>query len=162
MLEKWRLGNSSKLVHWVALLIGGGVVAYYVLPYVMLPIMLVGGGWLTSETKEVTRVTSPDQIVDAVETRTDAGVLDSRAYDVYIVPRGSKHFDKPILAGYGLDDSKMRWAGLGLPQITYTHACIGIFSNHWIDPDLEHGPDDVYDVEIRLLPPSGNALHHCD
>ena len=113
------------LVAVVALLVA------YALYELAFPILLIGGLYISTETIEISRVTSPDGLVDVVITRTDAGALESFYYDFYIVLKGSKQFKKPILEGYGLGDSKMHWAAPGLLTISYAQACINSFTNHW-------------------------------
>ena len=80
------------LVAVVALLVA------YALYELAFPILLIGGLYISTETIEISRVTSPDGLVDVVITRTDAGALESFYYDFYIVPwaRAAAEYKHPL------------------------------------------------------------------
>jgi hypothetical protein len=154
------LEANRRIVRRIVLAGLGVLAAYCVLYHLVFPSLQTAVRYLTSSTTEVARVTSPDGLVDAVVTSTDAGALVSLYYHVYIVPKGSKDLVKPILEGYGLDESKVHWAAPQVLIIPYTCALINEFSNAWIDPRINHGVN-AYEVEIRLIAPNDAAPHLC-
>jgi hypothetical protein len=152
------VSNQGRLVFWTILCVAALVGVLYITPRLYFAFELIRISYLT-QPQEMERVTSPDRVLDAVLIRIVPGFsIESYSYKLYIVPAGGRHFAKPILVGYGLEQTRLRWPSPHLLEIPYDNACISSFQNHWSDLNVESGR---YNVEIRLLPPTDAKPHAC-
>lgn len=116
-----------------------------------------------SRYKELTRVTSPDSVVDAVLTQDDGGGATTPfIYKVFIVPRGERVPEErgfEDLRAIHVDSVSLRWREPKFLEIHYKHATISQFSNMWHTKEVQ---DFGYVVEIRLMPLLPWSLHPVD
>lgn len=97
------------------------------------------GGDLCSST-EVSRVTSPDKVVDAVLVTTGCGATVADAYRVYITKRSEvSDFDEesPVFLSDNTVGIKVSWDGNKYLRIAYTKARIFQFTNFWHSRDVD-------------------------
>jgi hypothetical protein len=112
------------------------------------------------ESHEISRITSPDSVVDAVLTRSGIDATTAFVYRVYLVPRG-RPVNTPALASSELfradqvEALESRWARTKLLEISYTRARIFHFSNFWNTRELDQF---AYTVELRLKSVHESAL----
>ena len=108
--------------------------------------------------KEIARITSPDNVVDAVVIEIGCGAPCSSTDLVFIVPKGKVPSDEPERAIFSADDlvgEKFSWTAPHLLEIAYTKALINRFTNVSY-PLAVFGKEDTwnYVVEARLAPSS--------
>ncbi|GEM_PF-3005362 len=119
------------------------------------PFLLLGWFWEVGR-EEVSRVTSPDGLVDAVLVRVNAGAMSSDVYQLYIVPRGVKPREDIRYANFvatGLREERLTWVKPYLLEIGYDRAHILYFANLWHDETVW---DKQYYAELRLAPKSSS------
>jgi hypothetical protein len=77
---------------------------------VTLFIIMISGCWERVDT-EASRLTSPDNKVDAVYIQSSAGAMTSVHHTVYIVPKGQQitKRDKAVFSGNRVWDVKLSW-----------------------------------------------------
>jgi hypothetical protein len=107
---------------------------------------------------EVARITSPDNVVDAVMIEIGCGAPCSSTDLVYIVPKGQVPRNEDERSVFSADDfsgEKLSWTGPHLLEIAYTKAFINRFANVSY-PFAVFGNEESwrYKVEIRLAPAS--------
>jgi hypothetical protein len=151
--------NMSRLRHiviWFAV----GCAVVLVLLYVVRPLTFALAISAQNPTiKELSRITSPDNRVDAILTEELSGFsIEPPGYSVFITKSGSREYGKPVLTGIHFEGAKLSWPTARLLTITYSDACIGAFRNHWLSKDLDQFH---YEVEIRLIPPSNESPLSC-
>jgi len=99
--------------------------------------------------EEITRITSPDFMIDALLVQTDAGATTSFGYEVYFVPRGKQLTkEHPLFRGNKMEKLKFRWVKPKLFEIQYEQGQIFLFRNFW---HSKHVQNFKYRVEIRLV-----------
>lgn len=108
--------------------------------------------------KEIARITSPDNVVDAVVIEIGCGAPCSSTALVYVVPKGKVPSNDPGRAIFSADDlvgEKFSWTAPHLLEIAYTKALINRFTNVSY-PFAVFGKEDTwkYVVEARLAPSS--------
>jgi hypothetical protein len=101
--------------------------------------------------QEVTRVTSPDGVVDAVFVRPRFRSIGGDA--IYVVLKGEPVPSRgPQLRGTVFKEApNLVWRRSHLLQVDYLHGCISGFNNLWHSYDLDDGN---YYVELVLNPGS--------
>jgi hypothetical protein len=109
-------------------------------------------------TDEVSRVTSPDGIVDAVVIRSHCGAPCSTNYSVFVVPKGrevGRKADQRVFSADDLTGQLLTWKKAHLLEIAYGRALILSFQNVTY-PFLRAGQTNSYEyrVEMRLAPTS--------
>ena len=108
--------------------------------------------------KEVERVTSPDNRVDAVLEQTDCGPPCSVEYSVSIVPRGNAVGGEQATRVIVAEDAtkfQLRWAESRFLEIAYERARIDKFQNVAYPFGKRGDPESWrYVVEARLMPSS--------
>ena len=114
--------------------------------------------------KEIARVTSPDDAVDAVMIRDNCGAPCSYGYSIFIVPRGAtapKDFAQVVFSADDMVNETLVWKQPHLLDISYSKATIYKFRNFSF-PFGEFGAKEknwVYKVEIQLAP-SSNGFYY--
>jgi hypothetical protein len=114
----------------------------------------LAGSW---EYKEVSRIKSPDSLVDAVVVTGDAGATTSTTTILFIVPAGAKIDLKKLPDGgqvFVADHIKnlsVMWKQAQLLKIQYDEARIFKFSNVWMNKEVRNYQ---YVVEAQLAPTS--------
>ena len=106
--------------------------------------------------REVSRVTSPDGRTDAVIQTADGGPTTSIAYQLYLVPMGTKKMpsaDFSVFVADHVEDLMIRWVEPRLLEISYREARIFKFTNFETVP---------YVIELRLNPTSNRSLSERD
>lgn len=134
-----RLRRNMGLLMVVALLLLSGVVLGKDLLFSLLVAQ-----------REVSRLTSPDNKVDAVLVERNVGATTSYSYHVYIVPKGTKvkRGHEKFIADK-VSHIKIEWLQSKLLQISYEQARIFHYSNFWQSREVDNFE---YIVEIRLKP----------
>jgi len=102
--------------------------------------------------REITRLTSPDQVLDAVVVEVNPGAFSSYLYEVHLVPKGGKANTDPeyaIFRAIRADGLQVVWERTHLLEITYNKAHIYHFCNLWYSKDVQSGH---YLTEVRLVP----------
>ena len=108
--------------------------------------------------KEISRVPSPDHIVDAVLVDIEPDVLGATVATpslVYIVPAGSRQFDDPVLRGDYFEGLKLVWKRPKYLEIEFEKGRIFQFTNFWWSKEVQ---EFHYEVEVRLKPSSEQSL----
>lgn len=115
---------------------------------------------ITTNQRDVARVTSPDGMVDAVFVEPVLRALSDSA--LYLVPKGEPVPARgPQLKGTRFSPLPVLvWKQTHLLQVNYRSGCINGFTNLWHSYDLDEGK---YYVELSLNPASefpciGSAL----
>lgn len=99
--------------------------------------------------EEITRITSPDFMIDALLVQTNAGATTSFGYEVYFVPKGKQLTEEhPLFRGDKMKNLKLRWVQPKLFEIQYEQGRIFLFRNLWYS---KHFQNFKYKVEIRLV-----------
>ena len=99
---------------------------------------------------EISRVSSPDSLVDAVVMEYNGGATTDFIYRVHTVPaQGSPKEDHEIFRADGIRNLAVNWDRPKLLEISYDKARIFHFSNFWQSSEVE---DFSYVVEIKLTP----------
>jgi hypothetical protein len=107
---------------------------------------------LHADRREITRLTSPDHVLDAVVVEINPGAFSSYLYEVHLVPKGGKTKTDPdyaIFRAIRADGLQVTWKRTHLLEITYNKAHIYHFRNLWYSKDVESGH---YLAEVRLVP----------
>jgi hypothetical protein len=98
---------------------------------------------------EITRIISPDSLVDAV-VMEQTGALTDTFYRVHIVPvNGKQKEGHEIFRADGIRNLNVNWPHPKLLVISYDKARIFQFSNFWQSSEVK---DFTYVVEIKLAP----------
>ena len=98
--------------------------------------------------QELARVTSPDEVVDAVLVETNVGATVATPSEVYIVPKGSKVTGAPILRGDHMEHLNVLWKQPRLLEVSYSKGRIFSFTNFWESADVQNW---TYIVEVELV-----------
>jgi hypothetical protein len=117
----------------------------------LLAVGLVSIGRAESSMQELSRVTSPDSVVDAVLAQRATGATVATPYEVYIVPKGAKPSGEPLLRSDKMHDISVRWKQPRFLEIHYTSGRIFFFRNFWNSGAVQNW---TYIVELRLIPAS--------
>ncbi|NLY76123.1 MAG: hypothetical protein GX075_12620 [Firmicutes bacterium] len=104
----------------------------------------------TSE-REILRIPSPDNRLEAVLTEISGGATTSFVYNLYIVPAKTKISKKTheLFRADHVDEIKVFWSEVKLLKIQYKEARIFHFKNFWQSKEIENYS---YVVELRLEP----------
>ncbi len=99
--------------------------------------------------EEITRITSPDLVIDVLLIQTNAGATTSFGYEVYFVPKGKQLVEeKPLFRGNKMEGLKLRWVQPKLLEIQYRQGQIFLFKNFWRSKHIQNFK---YRIEIRLV-----------
>jgi hypothetical protein len=103
---------------------------------------------------EISRVTSPDSVVDAVLVEVDGGALSSNEQILYIVPKGEK-YEKghELFVGDHIEGLKVFWKQDKFLVIQYDQGRVFRFSSFWESREVQNFR---YVVELRLMPTAAN------
>jgi hypothetical protein len=106
---------------------------------------------------ELSRVVSPDSLVDAMLTRDSGGATTGFVYRVYLMPHGQATPAKGTerLRADHVEGLVLQWAAPIMLIVEFTKARVFHFSNFWNSREVL---DFRHTVELRLAPPSGSAL----
>lgn len=104
----------------------------------------------TSE-REILRIPSPDNRVEAVLTEISGGATTSFVYNLYIVPSKTEISKKTheLFRADHVDEIRVFWSEVKLLKIQYREARIFHFKNFWQSEEIENYS---YVVELRLEP----------
>jgi hypothetical protein len=100
--------------------------------------------------EEISRVSSPDSVVDAVLVEVNGGATTSTEYYLYIVPKGEKY--KKGYQSLVIDHDKglkIFWKQDKFLVIEYDEGRILQFRNYWEAREVQNFK---YVVELRLVP----------
>lgn len=109
---------------------------------------------------EVHRLTSPDNMVDAVLVDYSGGALSSYSCGVYIVPKGGKWSETESVmyinkvAGFWI-----AWRSAGFLEMHYRHGEVYKFQSMWDSAKINNFH---YRVELRLFPESEWTIETLD
>jgi hypothetical protein len=110
----------------------------------------LAGKW---EYKEISRIKSPDSLVEAVIVTGDAGATTSMRTWVYLVPTNGTidvgDDDKALFIADHLKNFKVVWNEPKLLEIRYEEARIFKFKNYWQSREVQNFH---YIVELKLVP----------
>ena len=113
---------------------------------------------LPEQRHEVSRVTSPDAVVDAVMIRSECGAPCSTNYSVFIVPKGNQvqtNSASSIFSADDMFDQRLTWKQAHLLEIGYSKAFIISFQNvSYPFKNPAKNQSSMYRVEVRLSPTS--------
>jgi hypothetical protein len=103
--------------------------------------------------REISRLSSPDQFVDALIVEANGGATTPFIYDIYVVPKG-KSFQKDscgncLFSADHIDSLTVNWKSNRFLEIQYKQARIFSYSNFWQSNELFNYH---YVVEVRLKP----------
>jgi hypothetical protein len=107
---------------------------------------------------EISRVTSPDGVVDAVMIEKNCGAPCSIDHAVFVVPKGQKvpqDSDQAVFSADDISSDKLVWKQSHLLEVSYGRAFVLNFRNvayPFYPTKNDHAP--AYRVEIRLAPTS--------
>ena len=102
---------------------------------------------------EMMRVSSPDQLVDAVLVRVDTFAMDNYAYKIYVVPAGQKagKEENTILVAEDLDGVKITWVAKQL-VVSFASGEVFQYHNRWLSAQIKDQQTvDFYEVKIFLV-----------
>jgi hypothetical protein len=106
-----------------------------------------------ASSKEISRVSSPDSVVDAVLVEVNGGATTDFMYFLYIVPKGGKYEKGSQLFVITHDKGlKIFWERSKFLVIEYDEGKILQFQNYWYSRDVQNLK---YVVELRLIPKTG-------
>lgn len=107
--------------------------------------------------EQISRLTSPDGVLDAVVVRVDKGALGSNLYYLYIVPRGTGNVESsgedPMMETSEGDELKVRWEKPHFLAVDIADSHVKSFVNLWYSKKV-----DDYFVELVLS--SSNGKHY--
>ena len=117
--------------------------------------VLAVAGCNTSSLSEIARVASPDSLFDATIVRDGGDATTPDGYLVFLMPRGAPlpPAEYSRFAAYHVDSLAIAWASPAVLDITFLHATIGKFVNHWTDNRPEN-LDRTIEIRLRPLDPS--------
>ena len=98
--------------------------------------------------EEVSRVTSPDDIVDAVIVQKNCGTTASNAYRVYVIKKDwipNSEGGDPVFVSDNTDDIYIHWGDDKQLLISYAKARIFHFKNFWHSKEVD---DFAYIVSV--------------
>ena len=110
-------------------------------------------GWeyvLQVNQREITRVTSPDRLVDAVLVEPQVNFITNESA-LYLVPRGepAPSWDGSISVTRLSEPASLVWTHDGMLEFRYNRGCVQKFTNIWHSDDVLDGHKYV---EVRLAP----------
>jgi hypothetical protein len=108
----------------------------------------------TPAAHELTRVTSPDSLVDAVLLERLTGATVSTPYEIYVVPKGSTPKGDPLFRCDHAQGVSLRWMAQKILSIQYSKARIFHFMNFWNSADVQNW---TYTVDLRLEPTNSDS-----
>jgi len=98
---------------------------------------------------EVVRVTSPDQVVDAVLVTRAVGATVSTPHELSLVLRGEAVAGEPLLKGDRFEELAVRWREPRFLEVRYKKGRVFAFANFWHSERVQAFE---YVVELRLRP----------
>lgn len=126
--------------------------------FVVLPILITSCG-LSDDFEEIVRLSSPDNLVDAILYRAGGGGATSGfTYSLFVVKKGMKP-DKSnniLFQADHLTNANLVWLPDRILEIRYNEARVFQFKNFWHSRDIQNFQ---YVIEIKLAPThDGHAL----
>ena len=109
----------------------------------------------TADIKEMTRLSSPDAVVDAVVGYRNTSATVSTPYYVYIVKKGEPIHGTPVMTCDHVNSLSVSWRATRALDVHYVKAHIFLFSNIWRSGDLQNW---TYVVEVRLQPAGDSSI----
>ena len=132
----------------------GGFTASHALCAALIIVSIALYGCATYE--EVSRVTSPDGIVDVVVVLVNPGATSGYSQRIYIVPKGEPRKDEhEVFVADCTKDLKTVWRDVRELELRFDEARIFQFKNFWRTKSIQ---DFRYVVEIVLAHPPGRVL----
>lgn len=123
--------------------------------FLFLAVLTINGCDLI-ETIEISRLKSPDSMVEAVLIRTNAGATTSYGYHLYIIPFGKKIKNEyEVFRADRVDSLDIYWKENNFLEIKFKKAQIFNFKNFWFSKEVQNYR---YIVEIRLMPLDPHSL----
>ncbi len=117
-------------------------------------ILLIGSAYLilsaSCDTKEIMRLSSPDNRVDSVTITKDCGATTSRSYRIFLVPKDENvsWFDSYIFKADRISDLEVIWAKNKELVIQYATAQIFDFTNFQYMFLSNKNRDGLYKIDI--------------
>jgi hypothetical protein len=120
----------------------------------LLFVALVSSACSKPSMQEISRITSPDSVVDAVLIERGVGATVATPSEIYIVPKGGKVTGEPLLRGDHMDKLTLIWKQSRLLEVSYAKGRIFSFRNFWESADVQNW---TYIVELKLTKVSDTA-----
>lgn len=129
------------------------VVRQIINPFILILSFLTIFTGCICESKEILRITSPDNRVDAVLEEINCHTTTPFVYRLYIVPKGAS-IQKSYLVFHAdhLEDETIQWLAPKLLEIKYKYARIYKFTNHWL-------PKDDFNYVVEIIERSSSYPH---
>jgi hypothetical protein len=111
----------------------------------------------SSDPVELSRVVSPDSLVDAVVTRDSQNATTAYVYRVYLVPHGvsdMKQGTEQFRADH-VEELVLQWTAPKMLLLQFSRARVFHYSNFWNSRDVDSFR---HTVELRLVPRSDTSL----
>lgn len=105
--------------------------------------------------EEVSRIPSPDGLVDAILIRKNVDATVATPYEICIVPTGSKVSCEALIRGDHFENLNIAWKEPQLLEISYSKGRIFNFTNFWQSDKVQNFK---YIVELRLKPLSDRSI----
>lgn len=106
--------------------------------------------------REILRLSSPDNLVDAVLVESDCGATTSLSYKVYLVPaQKSIKGCTPIFISDKVESLEIKWTNIKNLSIKYSRARIFSFRNFWNSKDVKNFRYTVWIQEFQINPING-------
>lgn len=100
--------------------------------------------------RETARISSPDQVVDAVLVVKETNATVATPLELYVVPRGAPPSNLAlVLRGDHFENVSLRWTKPKFLEVQYDTLRIFTFRNFWMSREVSNFS---YVVEIRLKP----------
>lgn len=114
----------------------------------LLSIILTGCDRITGcQQREVLRIKSPDQRVEAIVIERDCGATTSASKSVFLAPTGMKpSSDSPIFFADKIDGLDIQWQAPKVLVVEYTQARIHSFTSFWAVRELDN-----FEYEVRIV-----------
>jgi hypothetical protein len=101
--------------------------------------------------KEVSRLKSPDQKVEAVVQERDCGATTSAVSKVFIVKTGDEIEKDPVFEADKIDGLEIKWKESKQLRVEYLNARIFNYKNFWLSKKVDN-----YEYEVSVLEKSKN------
>jgi hypothetical protein len=106
--------------------------------------------------EELSRIPSPDRLVEALVVRVDGGATTGFSYRVYVVPTGGARQDADeVLLVDCVKNLRAEWRDARQLEIHFDEARIFRFINFWRSKEVQSLR---YVVEVMLIHPPGRIL----
>jgi hypothetical protein len=117
-----------------------------------LVVLITACGSLADDEEEITRVASPDRLVDAVLVQVGGGATVGFSYNVHVVPSGqSWQRGHQVLTADRYENLQLAWRDVRQLELCFDSARVFHFTNFWHSRDVQNFG---YVVNIRLIEPA--------